>query len=71
MAYNAKLVEDLYALEEPWRTRFLVLIAKLATGWRWNDHTPSRSRTEAWLAEHAWLQRQVAQMLDTWVKGQG
>jgi hypothetical protein len=69
MAYNAQLVEDLYALEEPWRTRFLVLIARLATGWQWHDHTPSRSTTEAWLAEHAWLQKLVAQMLNAWVGG--
>jgi hypothetical protein len=70
MAYYLQLVEDLYALEEPWRTRFLVLIAKLATGRQWDNHTPSRSTTEAWLAEHAWLQKQVAQMLDAWVGGQ-
>jgi hypothetical protein len=64
-----QLVEELYALEEPWRTRFLILIAKLATGRQWNDHTPSRSATEAWLEEHAWLQKQIAQMLDTWSGG--
>ncbi len=68
MTYYVQLVDDLYALEEPWRTRFLLLIAKLATGQQWNDHMPSRSTTEAWLAERAWLQRQVAQMLDAWVK---
>lgn len=69
MVYYVQLVEELYALEEPWRTRFLVFIAKLATGRQWDDQTPSRSTTEAWLAEHAWLQKQVARMLDTWVGG--
>jgi hypothetical protein len=69
MVYTAQLVEDIYALEEPWRTRFLILIAKLATGRQWNDHEPSRSTTEAWLAEHAWLQKQISQMLDAWVGG--
>jgi hypothetical protein len=67
MAHDVRLIDDLYALEEPWRTRFLILIAKLATGQPWNNHMPSRSTTEAWLAERAWLQRQIAQMLDTWV----
>jgi hypothetical protein len=63
---ETQLVEDLYALEEPWRTRFLVLIAELATGRRWHDQTPSRSTTEAWLLEHAWLQKQISQMLEDW-----
>ena len=67
MVYYVQLVEDLYALDEPWRTRFLVFIAKLATGRQWDDHTPSRSTTEAWLAERVWLQKQIAQMLNTWV----
>jgi hypothetical protein len=71
MAHEVQLVEDLYALEEPWRTRFLVLIANLATGQQWNDHMPSRSTTETWLAERAWLQRQVSQMLDAWIKERG
>jgi hypothetical protein len=64
------LVDDLYALDEPWRTRFLILIAKLATGQQWDDQPPSRSTTEAWLKEHAWLQRQITYMLETWVGDQ-
>lgn len=61
-----QLVEVLYGLEEPWRTRFLMLIAKLATGQQWKDHIPNRNATEAWLAEDARLQHQVAQMLEAW-----
>ena len=61
-----QLVEDLYALEEPWRTRFLELIAKLATGQQWGNQTPSRNMTEAWLLENKQLRNQIAQMLKTW-----
>jgi hypothetical protein len=67
MVYYVQLVEELYALEEPWRTRFLVFIAKLATGQQWDDPMPNRSTTETWLAERVWLQKQIAQMLDLWV----
>ena len=63
---DAKLVEDLYALEEPWRSRFLELIAQLATGRQWDSQTPSRSMTETWLLENKQLRNQVAQMLKTW-----
>jgi hypothetical protein len=66
MAYDVQLIEEIYALEEPWRTRFLVLIAELATGRRWWGQPPSRSTTEAWLTEYAWLQNQVSQMLESW-----
>ena len=61
-----QLVEDLYALEEPWRTRFLELIAKLATGQQWGNQTPSRNMTEAWLLENKQLRNQIAQMLKAW-----
>jgi hypothetical protein len=64
---EAQLAEELDALEEPWRTRFLVLIAELATGRQWRDQTPSRSTTQTWLTEHVWLQRQISQMLEAWV----
>jgi hypothetical protein len=64
---EAQLAEELDALEEPWRTRFLVLIAELATGRQWRDQTPSRSTTQTWLMEHVWLQRQISQMLEAWV----
>jgi hypothetical protein len=67
MTYDTQLIEEIYALEEPWRTRFLVLIAELATGRQWRDRPPSRSTMEAWLTEHAWLQNQVSQMLEAWV----
>jgi len=61
-----QLVNDLYALEEPWRTRFLELIAKLATGQQWDHQTPSRNMTETWLLENRQLRNQIAQMLKTW-----
>jgi hypothetical protein len=65
---ETQLVEDLYGLEEPWRTRFLMLIARLATGQQWEDQIPSRNVTEVWLAEDSRLQHQVAQMLEAWAR---
>jgi hypothetical protein len=53
---DTQLVEDLYGLEEPWRTRFLMLVARLATGQQRKDHIPSRNATEAWLAKDSRLQ---------------
>jgi hypothetical protein len=61
-----QLVENLYALDEPWRTRFLELIAQLATGRQWDNQTPSRNMTEAWLQGNKQLRNQIAQMLETW-----
>jgi hypothetical protein len=61
-----QLVDELYALEEPWRTRFLELIAKLATGQQWDNQTPNRDTTQAWLLENKKLRNQISQMLKTW-----
>lgn len=63
-----QLTEDLYSLEEPWRTRFLVLIANHATDQQWDGQVPDRSEVVAWLEEDAALQRRIALMLETWRK---
>jgi hypothetical protein len=62
-------VEALYALDEPWRGRFLHLVAALATGRWWDDRTPEPGELEGWLEESWILCRYVALLLEHWTGG--
>ena len=68
MMRESQLVRDLYSLEEPWRTRFLVLIANLATKQGWHGGVPNPNQVAFWLEADTDLERQMAQMLQEWVK---
>ena len=63
---TASLIEALYALDEPWRERFLVLAANLATGWQWGEDEPDRAELAAWLEESLVLQRMILSLLRRW-----
>jgi len=60
------LVDALFSLDEPWRGRFLDLVAEMATGGEWNEHAPSREQVLAWLESDVRLYRDIALMLNTW-----
>jgi hypothetical protein len=56
-SFTAGLIEALYALDEPWRERFLVLAANLVTGWQWGEDEPDWGELAVWLEESLVLQR--------------
>ncbi len=58
----------LYSLDEPWRSRFLILTAQLATGWQWDGREPEWAEVEAWLSDCA-LQRSLRALLYIWTGG--
>jgi hypothetical protein len=65
------LAESLFRLPDPWRDRFLTLVAFRAVG-RVNDgRPPSQEEVAAWLADLK-LYREVTLMLSSWhqVSGQ-
>jgi hypothetical protein len=60
------LIEDLYALREPWRGRFLNLVAHLATGGQGDGCAPGREQVVNWLWADPRLCREVKLLLDAW-----
>jgi len=62
------LVEALFSLEEPWRSRFLVLVGNWATGWSRDGRQPGREEIAAWLQADLSLCREVRLLLDAWRK---
>jgi hypothetical protein len=60
------LVEDLYSLREPWRGRFLNLVAHLATGNGGDGRAPGREQLANWLWADPRLCREVKLLLDAW-----
>ncbi len=60
-----KLTQALFSLDEPWRSRFLHLVANQATGWTWNGRLPTQTEVETWLGD--WdLYKDVKLQLSTW-----
>ena len=62
----ASLTEALFSLEEPWQSRFLNLVANLATKWSWNGQRPTREEITGWLNVDPELHQHVKLLLDTW-----
>jgi hypothetical protein len=60
------LTEALFSLEEPWQSRFLNLVANLATKWSWNGQRPTREEIIGWLNVDPELYRGIKLLLDTW-----
>jgi hypothetical protein len=65
------LTQALFSLAEPWRARFLNLVADSATNWQWNGLPPTRDQVKDWLTGCPALFRQVRTLLDTWQGGGG
>ena len=59
------LAETLFTLEEPWRSRFLSLVASQATDGAWNGPLPTKEQVTAWLNEWDHY-RAVALLLNVW-----
>lgn len=62
----ASLTRRLFSLEEPWRSRFLRLVANLATRWGWGRRRPSCEEVAAWLLANPALYRQTRRLLKSW-----
>lgn len=62
----AAIVQNLYALDEPWRSRFLTLVAQKANDWHWNGREPDHEEVVSWLLENLTLQREVDHLLRNW-----
>ena len=60
------LTEALFSLEEPWRGRFLDLVANLATSWTWDGQRPTRKEVTTWLSADLELYREIKQLLEAW-----
>ncbi len=60
----AWVTERVYALDEPWRSRFLELIASYAQI-KQPDTAPSRDEVVGWLGDEH-LNEQIRLMLHTW-----
>ncbi|MGD1995067.1 MAG: hypothetical protein PVI59_17890 [Anaerolineae bacterium] len=65
------LVEDLFSLDEPWRGRFLILVADRATRGTWSQRLPQPTEVKTWLGEDTGLYRQVSLMLRIWGRTAG
>jgi len=60
------LVEALFSMDEPWKSRFLGLVANWATGGLWNGRRPRREEVRAWLQADVGLYREVRLMVRAW-----
>jgi hypothetical protein len=60
------ITDALYALDEPWRDRFLVFTARLANQGRWDCRVPDRDEVEMWLKTQLHTQKTIAEMLWAW-----
>jgi len=59
------LTDDRFSMDEPWRSRFLELVANEATGWRWEGRPPTREEVAIWLNDGE-LHRKITQILNAW-----
>jgi len=59
------ILETLYNLDEPWRSRFLVLVAKMATRGHWGEREPTREEMKEWLRQSGVREATVA-LLREW-----
>lgn len=63
------LAENLFSLEEPWRGRFLTLVAQRATRWTWDGRSPTQDEVATWLDDGN-LYHVAALLLNVW-QGRG
>jgi hypothetical protein len=61
------LATTLYSLEEPWRSRFLTLVANMSTEWTWSGHLPQRHEIVDWLGDRS-VYYATRTMLQSWHK---
>jgi hypothetical protein len=59
------VTDTLFSLDEPWRSRFLALVARTAIGESWNGSLPERTQIATWLRDLR-LYRDVTRLLEAW-----
>jgi hypothetical protein len=59
------VTENLFALANPWRDRFLTFVAERALGQDWNGQLPTKREVAGWLDRESLCQA-VTLLLDTW-----
>lgn len=59
------LTEGLFSLDEPWRGRFLALLAKRARSRAREEQSPTRAQVATWL-DNLDIYLEFSQMLDVW-----
>lgn len=60
------LTEDLFSLDEPWRGRFLNLVASRATMKTGDRRQPTPEEVAAWFEANPFLRRSISLLLYTW-----
>lgn len=65
-AVTQSLATSLFSLKEPWRGRFLDLVANLATNWTWGSQRPTQEDVAVWLGADLGLYRDIKLLLDVW-----
>lgn len=60
------LTEDLFSLDEPWRGRFLRLVATRATMWAECGQQPTPEEVAAWFEADPSLRRRISLLLYLW-----
>jgi hypothetical protein len=65
------LAEALFSLDEPWRGRFLELVASLATRQAGGKRQPTWQEVTAWLGTRPALYQRVKLLLSVWCKSAG
>lgn len=60
------LVEDLFSLDEPWRGRFLNLVATRATMKTEYRRQPTPEEVSAWFQANPFLRRRISLLLYAW-----
>jgi len=66
MAACESLTDALFALDEPWRGRFLSLVAEMATSGGWDGQRPRWDDVVGWLSTDRVLFRQTERLLNAW-----
>jgi hypothetical protein len=62
-----ELAHTILDLDEPWRSRFLSLVASLATGGNWNGvEEPGQETLARWLRMDLDLRRRMTLMVSAW-----
>ncbi|MBN1810351.1 MAG: hypothetical protein JXA14_00790, partial [Anaerolineae bacterium] len=59
--------DSLLSLEEPWRGRFLIYIAKAAIAGQWDGHLPDREEVMFWLHNDPYLRQHIGRLLWIWI----
>ncbi|MBN1249009.1 MAG: hypothetical protein JXC32_15220 [Anaerolineae bacterium] len=63
---GAYLADCIYALDDPWRSRFVDLIARRVNGGADDGHATGRTQLAIWLADQS-LARMIRLMLGAWM----